>query len=61
MAAAYECGYGRVIAGFHYTSDFDAGNLLGEKMYVLMNKMDFGREFKEERISFKKLQETLNI
>ena len=61
MKAAYECGYGRVIAGFHYPSDFTTGNLLGEKMYVLMNKMDFGREFKEERISFKKLQETLNI
>ena len=61
MKAAYECGYGRVLAGFHYISDYETGNLLGEKMYVLMNKMDFGREFKEERISFKKLQETLNI
>ena len=37
MTAAYECGYGRVIAGFHYPSDFEIGNLLGEKMYIFMN------------------------
>ena len=68
MTAAYECGYGRVVAGFHYISDFDVGNLLGEKMYVLMNKADFGREFGEEygkdnargiRIKFKDLSESL--
>ena len=64
MKAAYECGYGRVIAGFHYISDFDAGNLLGEKMYVLMNKMDFGAELAEDpargiRIKYKDLSETL--
>jgi acid phosphatase (class A) len=44
MKAAYECGYGRVLAGFHYLSDYECGNLLGEKMYVLMNKMDYGQE-----------------
>ena len=60
MKAAYECGYGRVIAGFHYPSDFTTGNLLGEKMYVLMNKMDFGMEF-EEKTSFKKFQKSLQI
>ena len=60
MAAAYECGYGRVIAGFHYVSDFNIGNLLGEKMYVLMNKMDFGMEF-EEKTSFKNFQKSLQI
>ena len=64
MKAAYECGYGRVVAGFHYVSDFDAGNLLGEKMYVLMNKMDFGAELAEDpargiRIKYKDLSETL--
>jgi len=53
MKAAYECGYGRVIAGFHYLSDFEVGNLLGEKMYVLMNKMDYGQEMNEDKISFK--------
>ena len=41
VAAAYECGYGRVIAGFHYPSDFEIGNLLGEKMYIFMNKEDY--------------------
>ena len=41
MKAAYECGYGRVQAGFHYLSDYDSGNLLGEKMYVFMNKADY--------------------
>jgi len=53
MKAAYECGYGRVIAGFHYISDYETGNLLGEKMYVLMNKMDYGQEVNEDKISFK--------
>ena len=53
MAAAYECGYGRVIAGFHYISDYEIGNLLGEKMYVLMNKMDYGQEMNEGKIPFK--------
>ena len=53
MKAAYECGYGRVLAGFHYISDYETGNLLGEKMYVLMNKMDYGQEVNEDKISFK--------
>ena len=53
MTAAYECGYGRVIAGFHYISDYEIGNLLGEKMYVLMNKMDYGQEMNEGKIPFK--------
>ena len=56
MTAAYECGYGRVLAGFHYLSDFETGNLLGEKLYVLMNKMDYGQEVNEDnenKISFK--------
>ena len=53
MAAGYECGYGRVVAGFHYLSDYDVGNLLGEKMYVLMNKMDYGQEMNEGKIPFK--------
>ena len=53
MKAAYECGYGRVQAGFHYVSDYDAGNLLGEKMYVLMNKMDYGQEMNEGKVAFK--------
>ena len=53
IKAAYECGYGRVQAGFHYLSDYETGNLLGEKMYVLMNKMDYGQEMNEGKISFK--------
>ena len=53
MKAAYECGYGRVVAGFHYVSDYDTGNLLGEKMYVLMNKMDYGQEMNEGKVAFK--------
>jgi hypothetical protein len=53
MKAAYECGYGRVQAGFHYVSDYDIGNLLGEKMYVLMNKMDYGQEMNEGKVAFK--------
>jgi hypothetical protein len=49
-----------VIAGFHYVSDFNIGNLLGEKMYILMNKMDFGMEI-EEKTSFKNFQKSLII
>ena len=41
IAAAKECGIGRVLAGFHYLSDHVAGNLLGEKMYLVMNKDDY--------------------
>ena len=42
MAAARECGYGRVLAGFHYLQDYVVGNLLAEKLYILMNKSDYG-------------------
>ena len=64
MKAAYECCYGRVIAGFHYPSDFVTGNLLGEKMYVMMNKADFGAEMAEDiargtRIKYKDLSQSL--
>ena len=48
MAAARECGYGRVLAGFHYVSDYEIGNLLGEKLYVFMNKADYGQETRDE-------------
>ena len=41
IKAGNEGGYGRVQAGFHYLSDYDSGNLLGEKMYVFMNKADY--------------------
>ena len=64
IKAAYECGYGRVIAGFHYPSDFVTGNLLGEKMYVMMSKADFGAEMAEDiargtRIKYKDLSQSL--
>ena len=64
MKAAYECGYGRVIAGFHYPSDFVTGNLLGEKMYVMMSKADFGAEMAEDvargtRIKYEDLSQSL--
>ena len=36
-----ECGYGRVQAGFHYPTDNEIGNLLGEKMYFMMNKANY--------------------
>ena len=44
IKAGDEGGYGRVKAGFHYPSDYEAGNLLGEKMYVFMNKADYKKE-----------------
>ena len=36
-----ECGMGRVQAGFHYPTDDEAGILLGEKLYVFLNKDDY--------------------
>ena len=44
IKAAKECGYGRVLAGFHYLQDYVVGNLLAEKLYILMNKSDYGLE-----------------
>ena len=41
LEAAKECGIGRVLAGFHYLSDHVSGKLLGEKLYMLMNKDDY--------------------
>ena len=46
IEAGNECGYGRVLAGFHYPSDYESGNLLGDKMYELMNKSDYMKEMK---------------
>tara|TARA_B100001057_G_scaffold163021_1_gene163694 strand:+ start:401 stop:964 length:564 start_codon:yes stop_codon:yes gene_type:complete len=43
IEAAKECGFGRVLAGFHYMQDYDAGNLLADKMFPLMNKTDYGK------------------
>ena len=39
MNGAKICGYGRVIAGLHYPSDYDAGVKLGEELidYVDMS------------------------
>ena len=42
--AAKECGFGRVQAGFHFVSDYVVGNLLGEKLYTIMNKDDYGKQ-----------------
>ena len=42
LKAGNEGGWGRVQAGFHYPSDYHAGNLLGEKMFILMNREDYG-------------------
>jgi hypothetical protein len=64
MVAAYVCGYGRVLAGFHYLSDYGVGYLLGVCMYVLMNSMDYGAELPEDtaigtRIKFKDFSKSL--
>jgi len=47
--AAKECGLGRVKAGFHYLADYVAGNLLAEKMFLVMNKDNYGKYIKEAR------------
>jgi len=42
LKAGNEGGWGRVQAGFHYPSDYHTGNLLGEKMFIFMNREDYG-------------------
>ena len=57
IEAAKECGMGRVKAGFHYLADYVAGNLLAEKMFLVMNKDDYGDYLNEApRIPRKKGQ-----
>ena len=46
MEAAKECGMGRVLAGFHYLSDYVCGNLLADKMFMVMNRDDYGNKNK---------------
>ena len=47
MQAAKEVGLGRVKAGFHFLSDHIAGQMLGTKMFEMMNKEDYGKAMKE--------------
>ena len=47
MEAAKEVGMGRVKAGFHFLSDHLAGQMLGQKMFEMMNKEDYGKAMKE--------------
>ena len=47
MQAAKEVGMGRVKAGFHFLSDHLAGQMLGQKMFDMMNKEDYGKSMKE--------------
>ena len=48
MEAAKECGMGRVLAGFHYVADYECGNLLANKMFLVMNRDDYGKNLKGE-------------
>ena len=55
--AAKECGLGRVKAGFHYLADYVAGNLLAEKLFLIMNRENYGKNINEApRIPRKKGQ-----
>ena len=45
--AAEECGLGRVKGGFHYLADYVAGNILAEKMFLVMNRNDYGKQINE--------------
>ena len=55
--AAKECGLGRVKAGFHYLADYVAGNLLAEKLFLIMNRENYGKYINEApRIPRKKGQ-----
>ena len=48
MEAAKECGMGRVLAGFHYVADYHCGNLLANKMFLVMNRDNYGKNLKGE-------------
>lgn len=41
IAMANKCGYGRVIAGLHYPSDYNSGVLLAEKLMEFMKYEKF--------------------
>ena len=41
IAMANKCGYGRVIAGLHYPSDFNSGVILAEKLMEFMKYEKF--------------------
>ena len=45
--AAKESGLGRTKAGFHYLADYVAGNLLAEKMFLVMNRGNYGKQINE--------------
>ena len=47
IKAGNESGLGRIRAGFHYLADYVAGNLLAEKMFLVMNKDNYGKYVKE--------------
>ena len=47
IEAAKEVGLGRVKAGFHFLSDHVAGQMLGTKMFEMMNKEDYGQSLRE--------------
>ena len=49
LVAAKKSGWGRVQAGWHYVSDYKAGNQLGEALYKNMNKENF---FSKEALEF---------
>ena len=44
IAAAKEGGMTRVQAGFHFLSDYISGNLLAEKLYLILNKDNYNRK-----------------
>ena len=39
LKAGDECGMGRIKAGFHYSSDNEAGKLLGEKLFAFVKNI----------------------
>ena len=48
VTAAKEGGMGRVLAGFHYVADYHCGNLLANKMFLVMNRDNYGKNLKGE-------------
>ena len=48
IKAGNESGIGRIKAGFHYLADYVAGNLLAEKMFLVMNKDNYGKYLDEK-------------
>jgi len=51
IRAAKESGLGRIKAGFHYIPDYIVGNLLAEKMMMIVNREYLSEDFSQKDVN----------